>query len=176
MLQIHKIYCACVLSHFSCVWLCGMLWTAACQALLSMGFSSQEYPSGLLCPPQGDLSGPGIEPASLTSPLLAAGFFITSTTWEALKFTIHVYNQWCLAVFQTFRKYSCDFWLEDENISLNVVETKFPVEDFSSSVHNILLVSIVFLLSYQCIFRYIKYIILSFILYQDKCLVPRLRI
>ena len=34
------------------------------QALLSMGFSSQEYWSGLLCPPPGDPPDPGIEPIS----------------------------------------------------------------------------------------------------------------
>ena len=53
------------------------LWTIACQAPLSMGFSRQEYWSGLPCPPPGDLSNPGIEPASLTSPVLAGGFFNT---------------------------------------------------------------------------------------------------
>ena len=31
-----------------------------------------------------DLPDPGIEPRSLVSPALAAGFFITSATWEAL--------------------------------------------------------------------------------------------
>ena len=35
-------------------------------------------------PPPGDLPGPGIEPAFLTSPALAGRFFITSDTWEAL--------------------------------------------------------------------------------------------
>ena len=35
------------------------------------------------CPPPGDLSNPGIEPASLTSPELAGGFFTTGATWEA---------------------------------------------------------------------------------------------
>ena len=32
------------------------LWTVACQAPLLVGFSRQEYWSGLLCPPPGDLS------------------------------------------------------------------------------------------------------------------------
>ena len=32
-----------LLSRFSRVWLCATLWTAACQASLSMGFSRQEY-------------------------------------------------------------------------------------------------------------------------------------
>ena len=49
-----------------------------------MGFSRQEYWSGLTCPPPGDLPDPGIEPAFLTSPALAGGFFTTSATWEAL--------------------------------------------------------------------------------------------
>ena len=39
----------CVLSHFSCVWLFATLWTVACQAPLSMGFSRQEYWRGLPC-------------------------------------------------------------------------------------------------------------------------------
>ena len=37
-------------------------WTAACQASLSMGFSRQEYYSGLPCPPPGNLPDPGIKP------------------------------------------------------------------------------------------------------------------
>ena len=41
-------------------------WTVAHQSLLSMGFSRQEYWSGLLCPPSGDLPNPGIEPTSLS--------------------------------------------------------------------------------------------------------------
>ena len=39
-----------------------MLQTIACHTPLSMGFSRQEYWSGLLCPPPGDLPDPGIEP------------------------------------------------------------------------------------------------------------------
>jgi len=38
----------------------GTLWTVAHQASLSMGFSRQEYWSGLPCPPPGDLPDPGI--------------------------------------------------------------------------------------------------------------------
>ena len=40
------------------------LWTVARQAPLSMGFSRQEYWSGLPYPPPGDLPNPGIEPES----------------------------------------------------------------------------------------------------------------
>ena len=35
-------------------------WTVAHQDLLSMGFSRQEYSSGLPCPPPRDLLDPGI--------------------------------------------------------------------------------------------------------------------
>ena len=53
------------------------------QAPLSMGFSRQEYCSGLSFPSPGHLANPGIEPMSLMSPALSGGFFITSSTWEA---------------------------------------------------------------------------------------------
>ena len=39
-------------------------WTVACQAPLPMGFSRQEYWSGLPFPSPGDLPDPGIEPES----------------------------------------------------------------------------------------------------------------
>ena len=51
----------CVLSRFSRVRLFVTPWTVACQAPLSMGFSRQEYWSGLPCPPAGDLPDSGIE-------------------------------------------------------------------------------------------------------------------
>ena len=41
------------------------LWTVACQTPLSMGFSRQEYKSGLLFSTPGHLPNPGIEPMSL---------------------------------------------------------------------------------------------------------------
>ena len=55
---------ACVLSHFSCVQLFATIWTIAHHAPLSMDFSRQEYWSGSLCPPPGDLSDLGIESGS----------------------------------------------------------------------------------------------------------------
>ena len=53
--------CACMLSRFSGVWLFVTLWRVAHQAPLSMGFSRQEYWSGLPRPPPGDLPDPGIK-------------------------------------------------------------------------------------------------------------------
>ena len=60
--------CVCVKS-LSCVQLFVTLWTIARQAPLSMGFSRQEYWSGLPFPSPGDLPNPGIEPRS---PILQA--------------------------------------------------------------------------------------------------------
>ena len=61
----HQFYgSVCVLSLFSCVQLFVTLWTAAHQAPLSMGFSRQEYWSGLPRPPPGELPDPGIKPVS----------------------------------------------------------------------------------------------------------------
>ena len=73
-----------MLSHFSHARLFVTLWTVACQALLSTGFSRQEHWSGLPCPFPGDVPDPGIKPVSLTSPALSGGFFIASAIWEAL--------------------------------------------------------------------------------------------
>ena len=53
-----------LLSCFSRVRLFATPWTAAYQAPLSMGFSRQEYWSGLPLPSPGDLPDPEIEPAS----------------------------------------------------------------------------------------------------------------
>ena len=68
--------CACA---FSPIWLFATLWTVARQAPLSMGFSRQNYWSGLPFPSLGDLPGPGIELVFLESPALVGGFF---TTWK----------------------------------------------------------------------------------------------
>ena len=59
----------CMPSHFSDAQLFVIQWTIACQAPLSMGFSRQEYWSGLPCSPPGDLPNPGIKP---TFPTLQA--------------------------------------------------------------------------------------------------------
>ena len=57
-----------VLCRFSHVWLFVTLWTVTCQAPLYMGFSRQEYWSGLPHLSPRDLPNPGFKPASLMSP------------------------------------------------------------------------------------------------------------
>ena len=71
---------ACMLSHFSHVRLFVTLWTVACQAPLSMGFSRQEYWNELPCPPPGEIPDPGTKSISLVSPALGRKFFTTSAT------------------------------------------------------------------------------------------------
>ena len=66
--------------------LCVTTWTVAHRAPLSMGFSRQEYWSGLWCLPPEDLPYPGIEPTSLISPTLASGFLTTRATWKTQEY------------------------------------------------------------------------------------------
>ena len=61
-----------LLSHFNRVQLFATSWTVAHQAPLSLGFSRQEYWSGLPHPPLGDLPNPGMEPTSPKAPALQA--------------------------------------------------------------------------------------------------------
>ena len=83
----------CMLSCFSCVRLFVTLWTVALQAPLSMGFPRQGSGVGCHALLQG-LFNTGIEPTSLMSHALAAGFFTTRTTWKAHKWPgpLHIFS------------------------------------------------------------------------------------
>ena len=59
-------------------------WTVAYQAPLSVGFSRQEYWSGLPFPTPGNLPNKGIECSSLALPSLAGGFFATEPSGNLL--------------------------------------------------------------------------------------------
>ena len=81
----------CVLKSLqSCLTLCDPM-DCSLPGSLSMGFPRQEYWSGLLFPPPGDLPNSGIEPLPLVSPALADGFFTTAPR-EALKHLWHYIN------------------------------------------------------------------------------------
>ena len=73
-LIVGKYMCA---SSLNCVRFFATPWTVACQALLSMELSRQEYGNGLAVPALGDLPDPRIEPMSPASPALAGRFFTT---------------------------------------------------------------------------------------------------
>ena len=77
--------CACTLSRFSPVQLFATLWTVAHQAPLSIGFSRQEYWSGLPSPLPGD-QGSNLH---LLCAALASGFSTSSTTWQAQLLSIN---------------------------------------------------------------------------------------
>ena len=67
-------------------------WTLARQAPLSMKFPRHEYCSGLPFPPPGDLSNPGIKPASLAFPTLAVRFFTSAPPGKPLRIIQKVIN------------------------------------------------------------------------------------
>ena len=76
LLYTHPVY-TCAKSLQSCLF--ATLWTLAPEAPLeSMGFSKQDYRSGISCPPPGDLLDPGIKPASPVAPALQADSFLLS--------------------------------------------------------------------------------------------------
>ena len=75
----HQIFDILIITEFVYICFFATPWTVALQA---MEFSRQEYWNGLPFPYPGDLPDPGIEPASLLSPVLAGRLFTTSTTWE----------------------------------------------------------------------------------------------
>ena len=62
--QVHKLQYIQIVKSLICVRLFATPWTGAHQAPPSMGFSRQEYWSGLPFPSPGDLPDPGIEPRS----------------------------------------------------------------------------------------------------------------
>ena len=77
--------------------LCDPMEYIACQASLSMGFPRQEHCSGLPFPPPGDSPNPGIEPASLASPALAARLFITEPPGNnTIVVVVLTFNSACL--------------------------------------------------------------------------------
>ena len=83
LLTIHVSFLDACFIASACPTLCGTPWMVSRQAPLSMGFSRQEYWSGLPCLFPGDHPNSGIELTSLKSPTLAVGSFTTSATWEA---------------------------------------------------------------------------------------------
>ena len=86
-------HCNCLINievkQLSRVRLFATLWTVAHQAPSSMGFSRQEYWSGLPFPSPGDLPDPGIEPGS---PTLQADALITEPPGKLKDIQIYLYR------------------------------------------------------------------------------------
>ena len=95
----------CCAQSLSRVWLCASVGLVACQAPVSMGFSRQEYWSGLPCPPPGDLPGSGVKPAFLEL-LASTGMFFTTRS-SPTYFSIFFFKiLWCTVVVSRFRSNS----------------------------------------------------------------------
>ena len=94
----------------SCVWLFVKPWTVAHQVPLSMGFSRQEYWSGLPLPSLGDPSNPGIKSMSPVSSALVGGLFTTEPPGKPI-----IYNR-----VQSIWQFSCGFHSKN-NIELGVL-------------------------------------------------------
>ena len=89
----------------SCAQFFATPWGVACQALLSMGFSRQEYQSGLPGPLLGELPDPGIEPEFSVS-------CISETTREAPGLMTHAVKKTSEKTFflLTFLKWKSHSW------------------------------------------------------------------
>ena len=109
----------CMLSHFSHVQLFATLWTVACQASLSMGFSRQEYWSGLSCPPLQGMTQ-GSSPCILCL-LHYQADSLPVVAWESPYICIYVciYNVYWMAL--------CIYNLEYLKICLTVVTQVYAV-------------------------------------------------
>ena len=98
-----------MLSRFSHVWFFATLWTVAHQAPLSMGFSRQEYWTGLPFPSPGDLPDPGIEPRS---PALQADSLPTELQGKPLSLFYFIF--WNLYLSHIY-ELLCSFSLKKQN-------------------------------------------------------------
>ena len=92
--------------------------TVVCQAPLSMGFSRQEYWSGLPFPPPGDPPHPGIEPLSPESSALAGSFFTTEPPGKSYYLILPL--KWLTAIKVTqalfLRNWGCKILRKKTNI------------------------------------------------------------
>ena len=116
----------CVLSHFNHVQLCATPWIVARQSPLSMGFSKQEYQSGVPCPPPGDLSDPGTEPMSPAAPALQADSLPLSH-WGQPGQKICTYNWFYKFLFPT----------EGSNLEVNLNTNKVTLCEISQSLQDL---------------------------------------
>ena len=105
-------------------WLFVTSWTVAHQVLLFMGFSRQEYWSGLPFPSSGDLPSPGTEPMCAA---LAGGFFTTEPPGKALSCKVPYYKCFCITLKGDF----CLAWIF---IRIDIAVSDLTLKRFSISV------------------------------------------
>ena len=112
----------CEVSYFSHVRLFVTPWTVACQSPLSMGFSRQEYWSGLSCPPPGESSWPKDQTHVSCVSCIAGRFFTHWATWEAC-FTTNLWQK------SSHFKTSGSFFSEKEQLSRYLSWSPFLIQD-----------------------------------------------
>ena len=107
-------------------------WTVACRAPLSMGFSRQEYWSGLPFPSPGDLPNPGIEPRfpalqadSLPTELWGKPFLSSRNSQFA------VYKKW-----QARQKERKQHWPPNSTINFLLDKTGFSYLNYNKKFHS----------------------------------------
>ena len=128
--QINYVYVY-VLSWFGRVRLSATPWTAAYQAPLSMGFSRQEYWSGVPFPPPGDLLDPGIEPESPVSLALSGRFSTTETYGKPpVEVLWSQKSEWKETVM--IRNTQKIFWLYFSLVTLSEARLKSPCIEIKS--------------------------------------------
>ena len=90
------------------------------QTPLYMGFSRQEYWSGLPFPP-GNLPNPGIKPMSPASPVLAGGFFTSEPPGKPIYTYIHTHTmmEYC-SIIKNENSPFATTWVDLEGIMLSV--------------------------------------------------------
>ena len=91
------------------IWLFVTPCSVARQAPLSLGFSRQEYWSGLTFPSLGDLPDPGIKPGSLASPALA-GEVVDSLPLRHLGSPMVIWPRFLSNYCFCARSQSCEIW------------------------------------------------------------------
>ena len=93
----------CLLSHFR---LFATAWTVACQASPSIGFSRQEYWSGLPFPPPGNVPHPEIEPVCLLH-LLHCRQILTGLceflTYFCMPSSLFIHSLWGLLLLRSLK-------------------------------------------------------------------------
>ena len=77
-----------MLSCFTPVQLLATLWAIAHLAPVPVGFSRQEYWSGLPCPAPGDIPTPGIKPASPVAPTFQADSLPLNHSYDSIQFSL----------------------------------------------------------------------------------------
>ena len=101
-------------------------WTVAYQAPLSMGFSRQEYWSGLPCPSPGDLPDPGIEPR--VSHIVGRHFTVWATREVQKRPYFHFFAMWAHSKQTAICEAGSGFSPDTESASTSMLEPPRPPE------------------------------------------------